>query len=141
VIHSEIKELHRDFRDKLPLWATPGMNGNSVLFDMRTSAPGGMRRNFDFTKAAELVQGWVQDDGVAGPFRWDGSPILRRHVHNAKMRPNQWGCSLGKVTRDSFRVVDAATAMVGAILGARLAGNSGKAKSQRRPGKGRWGFD
>jgi hypothetical protein len=132
--------LHRDLRGRLPVWATPGAGGNSVLFDMRLSSPGGGRRNWEFTKAAELVQGWVQDERESGPFRWDGSPILRRHVHDAKARPNQWGTSLGKVTRDSFRVVDAATAMVGAVLGARTAGNSGKTSGGRTPGKGRWGY-
>jgi hypothetical protein len=136
-----IDGLHRDLGGRLANWATPGAGGSSVLFDLRTSAQGGVRRNQEFTQAAELVRRWVDEEGLDGPFRWDGSPTLRRHVHNAKARPNPWGVSLGKATRDSLQVVDAATAMVGAVMGARLAGNSGrKAKSQRQPGKGRWGY-
>jgi hypothetical protein len=130
----------RDFRALLPVWAAPGRGGSPVLFDMRLSTPGARHRNYEFTKTAELVRQWVDEDGVAGPFRWDGSPTLRRHVHNAKGRPNVWGVSLGKVSRDSLQVVDAATAMVGAVLGARLAATSGKIgaiKKKRRPGKGR----
>ena len=137
-----IDSLDRDFRAKLPCWSSPGREGSPVLFDMRLSAPNSRRRNFDFTKAAELVQGWVQDEGTAGPFRWDGSPTLRRHVHNAKARPNPWGTSLGKVTRDSLKVVDAATAMVGAVLGAKIAGTLAVKEDEKRyaPGRGRWGY-
>jgi hypothetical protein len=138
-----IDKLHRDFASKLPLWATPGRDGSSVLFDMRLSSSGGSHRNWLFTKAAEMVEHWVDGDGegLASPFRWDGSPALRRHVHAAKARPNRWGTSLGKVSRDSTRVVDLAVAMVGAAMGARIAGNSGKTTSQKRkPGKGRWGY-
>jgi hypothetical protein len=136
-----IDGLHRDFQGRLPLWATPGAKGSSVLFDMRLSTPGSRNRNYEFTKAAEQVARWIQDEGGAGPFRWDGSPTLRRHVHNAKARPNPWGTSLGKVTRSSGKVVDAATAMVGAVLGARTAANSAKTnKRTRAPGGGRWGY-
>ena len=120
--------LHRDFRNKLPVWATPGAQGSSVLFDMRLSTPGGARRNYSFTKAAELVQGWIDQEGKAGPLRHDGSPALRMHAHNAKARANQWGISLGKVTRDSSKKVDLAVCMVGAVMGARDAMNSGKTK-------------
>ena len=141
-----IDGLDRDFRGRLPVWASPGRGGSPVLFDMRLSVPGGGRRNWEYTKAAELVQSWIEDEGETAPFRWDGSPTLRRHVHNAKMRPNQWGCSLGKVTRDSLKVVDAATAMVGAVMGARTASTSGataaggRKTAQHAPGKGRWGY-
>lgn len=116
----------RDFRDRLKVWATPGAKGSPVLFDMRLSTPGGLQRNYAFTKAAELVQSWIDVEGKTAPFRWDGSPTMRRHVHNAKNRPNQWGCSLGKVTRDSSKHVDLAVAMVGSVMGARDALGSGK---------------
>ncbi|MDR2930653.1 MAG: hypothetical protein LBV06_07115 [Propionibacteriaceae bacterium] len=138
-----IDELDRDFRARLPIWASPGRNGSPVLFDMRLSTPGAAHRNWEFTKTAELVAKWINaEKGEAGPLRWDGSPTLRRHVHNAKARPNPWGTSLGKVTRDSLKVIDAATAMVGAVMGARVAGVSGKKmpEGKRRPGKGRWGL-
>jgi hypothetical protein len=56
---------------------------------------------------------------------------LRVHVHNARRRPNQWGVSLGKQSRDSKKLVDLAVTMVGARLGRRLVLNSGKTRKKR----------
>lgn len=126
---------HRDFSRRLPVWASGGQQkGSSVLFDMRLSQVGGKQRNQLFTETAELVARWIDDDGLAGPMRHDGNPYLRTHVHNARLRPNPWGVSLGKVTRDSSKLVDAAVCMVGAVMGARVALNSGKL-TKRRTGK------
>lgn len=129
-------EWHRDFKDKLPVWATPGPGGSSVVFDMRLSARGGVRRNQGFTEAAMSLARTIDDDGLQGSFRHGGTPALRVHVHNARRRPNQWGTSLGKITRDSHQLVDLAVCMVGAVMGARIALNSGKLK-KLRTGKGR----
>lgn len=127
-----IDRLHRDFRDELPIWATPGdVRGNSVLFDMRLSQFGGVIRNQQFTESAEMVQKWIDEDGVEGVFRHDGHPVLTQHVYQAKLRPNQWGVSLSKVTRDSSKHIDLAVCMVGAIMGARIALNSGKLKKKQ----------
>jgi hypothetical protein len=127
-----IDALHRDFRNKLPLWATPGeVRGNSVLFDMRTSQAGATGRNQQFTEAAEMVAQWIDEEGLAAPLRHDGNPHRRTHTHNARRRPNQWGVSLGKVTRDSTHHVDLAVCMVGAVMGARIALNSGKLQRKR----------
>jgi hypothetical protein len=83
-----IDGLHRDFRNKLPVWATTGeVLGNAVLFDMRLSQRGGVARNQMFTEAAEMVQKWIDEEGT-DPMRHDGHPILRQHVHNARSRPN-----------------------------------------------------
>jgi hypothetical protein len=126
---------HRDFGAKLPVWATGGAKiGSAVLFDMRLSGYGGKQRNQVFTEAAELVAKWIDEEGLMGPLRHDGNPILRTHVHNARLRPNPWGTSLGKVTRDSSKLVDLAVCMVGAVMGARIALNSGKL-AKRRTGK------
>ncbi|PFG16287.1 hypothetical protein ATK74_0821 [Propionicimonas paludicola] len=125
----QIAEWATLFRPRLKVWATPGAKGSPVLYDMRLSASGGLARNYEFTKTAELVQSWIDDEGPDEvPFRWDGSPQLRSHVHAAKNRPNQWGISLGKVTRDSLQLVDLAVAMVGAVVGARAVIASGKVK-------------
>jgi hypothetical protein len=127
-----IDNLHRDLRDKLPVWATAGeVRGNSVLFDMRLSQFGAAHRNQIFTEAAELVQRWIDEEGTEGQFRHDGDPRLRTHVHNAKNRPNQWGNSLAKATRDSKQVVDLAVCMVGAVMGARIVLNSGKRRKKK----------
>ncbi len=133
---SVIDGLHRDYARKLPLWATPGaVAGNSVLFDMRLSQAGGIKRNQLFTEAAEMVARWVDDEGAESPLRHDGSATLRMHVHNARRHPTSWGISLGKVTRDSSKLVDLAVCMVGAVMGARLALNSGKLRNRSGGGK------
>lgn len=128
----QIDAWHRDYRDKVTVWATPGAAGNAILFDMRLSQAGGVKRMQQFTQVAELVARWIDEDGEAGPLRHDGSSILRTHVHNARRRPNSWGVSLGKVTRDSNKLVDLAVCMVGAVMGARIALNSGKLKTKKK---------
>lgn len=123
---------HRDYQAKLPVWATGGVKtGSSVMFDMRLSAFGGKQRNQMFTEAAELVAKWINEEGLMGPLRHDGNPVLLTHVYNARMRPNPWGTSLGKITRDSGKLVDLAVCMVGAVMGARIALNSGKLPKPR----------
>lgn len=130
-----VDRLHRDLRNKLPLWATPGeVKGNAVTFDMRLSQFGAASRNQTFTQAAEMVQGWIDEEGLTGQFRHDGNPHLMTHVYNARMRPNQWGVSLSKVTRDSSNNVDLAVCMVGAVMGARIVLNSGKRRRKKGTG-------
>lgn len=118
---------HRDLRSKLPLWATPGVKGNAVLFDMRLSQSGGVERNRAFTDMAARVAQDIDEDAA---LTHDGSSALRVHVHNARRRPNQWGISLGKENRSSRRLVDLAVCMVGARLGRKIALDSGKVKRQ-----------
>lgn len=129
-----IDGLHRDYRDRLPVWATPGQQGHSVLFDMRLSQRGGVDRNRLFTEAAMQTVRDVEDDAT---LTWDGDAGLRMHVHNARRRPNKWGVSLGKASRDSGKLVDLAVCMVGGRMGRRIALNSGKldVEPKRRPGR------
>lgn len=122
---------HRDFRTRLLLWATPGINGSSVRFDMRLSTPGGRERNRLFTEAAERTALEIDEEGT---LSWDGDAMLRSHAHNARRRPNPWGVSLGKRTRDSSQLVDMAVAMVGARMGRRIVLNSGKNREKPRSG-------
>jgi len=124
---------HRDFHKKLPVWATGGAKiGHSVLFDMRIRTPGAVGRNMAFTQAAMQTARDIDEDKT---LTWDGHPILRTHSHQAKRRPNPWGVSLGKVTRDSSKHVDLAVCMVGARMGRRLALNSGKVRIKARTGR------
>lgn len=58
------------------------------------------------------------------------------HAHQAKRRPNPWGVSLGKVTRDSDKLVDVAVCMVGARMGRRIILNSGKVRVRKTSGSG-----
>lgn len=118
---------HRDFRDRLPVWATPGAKGHSVLFDMRIKTLGGTDRNRMFTEAAMQTARDIDEDGT---LTHDGNAALRMHVHNARRRTNPWGVSLGKVSRDSSKLVDLAVCMVGARMGRRIALNSGKLKKR-----------
>jgi hypothetical protein len=124
-----IASWHADFRRKVTVWASPGeRTGSAVLFDMRLSSPGGAGRLRDFTGCAMETAHAIDEDGT---LTHDGHPALRKHTHNAKARPNQWGTSLGKVTRDSSQLVDLAVCMVGARLGRRIALASGKIRKKR----------
>lgn len=123
---------HRDFRDDLLLWATPGPTGSSVKFDMRLSVPGGRERNRAFTEAAEATAAAIDEEQS---LTHDGAPMLRVHVQNARRRANSWGVSLGKRTRDSSQLVDLAVAMVGARMGRRQLLNSGKTRGKKRTGR------
>lgn len=130
-----LDELHQHFGRKLKVWATPGRGGSSILFDMRMSKPGGKARNEQFTEKAMLLAELIDESDPGKdivPFRIESHPILRRHLQNAKRRPNLWGFSLGKETRGSQRKVDLAVAMVGARLGRDVALNSGKVKAGRK---------
>jgi hypothetical protein len=122
---------HRDFRDTVLVWATPGAStGNSVLFDMRLSSRGGADRNRAFTEAAMQTAKDIDEDGT---LTHDGDAGLRMHAHNARRRTNQWGTSLGKVTRDSGKLVDLAVCMVGARMGRRIVLNSGALQAADKP--------
>lgn len=120
-----IERLHRDYRTTLPIWATPGVKGSAVLFDMRLSQAGGVERNRIFTEMAARTAQEIDDEGT---LTHDGNPALRVHVHNARRRPNQWGMTLGKQTRSSKKLVDLAVCMVGARLGRKIALDSGKVR-------------
>lgn len=141
-----IDAWHRDFKDDLVVWATLGAAKHSVLFDMRLSQPGAAERMRSFTaqamQTAEDINGPDGETGEARAarllspaFTHDGNATLRTHVHNARRRPNQWGGSLGKATRSSSQLVDLAVCMVGALMGRRIALNSGKTTKRKRTGK------
>ena len=54
------------------------------------------------TAAVERLVAAVED----GSLHHDGGTLLRRHVLNARRRPNRWGISFGKDSRGSSRKVD-----------------------------------
>ena len=126
-----IDSWHQQYARKLPVWATPGRGGHSVLFDMRQSQPGGRDRMRIFTEQAMQTVEEIEEEHS---LTHDGNPILRQHVFNAKRRPNQWGIGLGKLNRDSEKKVDYAVAMVGARMGRILALRSGKVTPRRTGG-------
>lgn len=126
-----IDSWHQQYARKLPVWATRGKGGHSVLFDMRQSQPGGRDRMRIFTEQAMQTVEEIEEEHS---LTHDGNPILRQHVFNAKRRPNQWGIGLGKLNRDSEKKVDYAVAMVGARMGRILALRSGKVTPRRTGG-------
>jgi hypothetical protein len=132
-----VDKWHQDFAGKrgVVVPATAGaVRGSNVLFDMRQSVPGGRERLREFTEVAMQTAAAIDDTGT---LTHDGNPMLRQHVHNARRRPNQYGISLGKRSRDSSRLVDYAVAMVGARLGRRRLINAGKV---RKPKTGKASF-
>lgn len=68
---------------------------SAVGWDMRG-------RLAQLTAATERVVAAIQD----GSLQHDGGSLLRRHVLNAKRRPNRWGISFGKERKDSPKKVD-----------------------------------
>lgn len=131
-----IDRIHRRYRARLKVWATPGARGHSVKFDMRLSQPGGVERNRMFTEAAQQVAHDIDEEIPVDQktLRHDGDALLVQHTNNARRRPNQWGVSLSKVSRDSSNLVDGAVSMVGALMGRQLYLN---AKSTSTTGRSR----
>ncbi|MGH8875783.1 MAG: terminase [Stackebrandtia sp.] len=72
-----------------------------VGWDMRSHA-----KEF-VTRGAENTLSAIVDETL----KHTGHPILRRHVLNARRRPNRWGLSFGKESRNSARKVDALAAL------------------------------
>lgn len=86
------------YADQLQLKASPR---SLVGWDMRSHAKEFVTRGAENTLAAI----------VDGTLTHTGHPVLRRHVLNARRRPNRWGVSFGKQHRESPHKVDAAAAM------------------------------
>jgi hypothetical protein len=83
-------------------------------------------------------QPWGPHDLLAGPGAGSvqAHDVLTRHVLNARRRPNRWGVSFGKETRESPLKVDALASLILARMArARVLADGGLAK--RRKPKGR----
>lgn len=74
---------------------------SAVGWDMR-------QRLQQSTRANERLYQAIRD----GRIRHTGESTLRRHVLNARRRPNRWGMSFGKETKDSPNKVDGYAAML-----------------------------
>lgn len=113
------------YKDEVTVWAQPsGRDPQPIAWDMRG-------RVFDFTKAAELVH----DEITSRAFTHDGDSRLARHVGNARRRPNKFGVSVGKESRESRRKIDAAVCMIGARMARRLVIAAGVTTSKPRTGR------
>lgn len=80
------------------------------------------------TRAAEALNRAI----VEGEVPHDGDLRLARHVHNARRRPNRWGITFGKETRESPKKVDAVAALLLARLARTTVLGSGALNKRRR---------
>jgi hypothetical protein len=77
---------------------------------------------------------WGPHEVHAGPARGhSGHEILTRHVLNGRRRPNRWGVSFGKESRESPKKVDALAALVLARMARGRVLAEGGLKKHRRP--------
>ena len=111
----------RDYREKLLVKAAPM---SPVGWDMR----GRVQQS---TLANERLVAAIADSKI----RHTGDPRMRRHVLNARRRPNRYGVSFGKDRRGSSRKIDAYAAMLLADMARHDVQLSGK--RPRSPGRGR----
>ena len=114
------------YADGLVVWAESmrSKDPQPIAWDMRGHV-------WDFTKACELTEAEIR----AGGFTHDGDSRVARHVANARRRPNRYGTSIGKESRSSDRLIDAAVCVIGARMVRRLV----MAEALRNPKKKRSG--
>jgi len=106
---SYIDAWGNDFRDRLIVEATSGRYRHPVAFDMRA-------RVREFTEACERMA----VDIAQRELTHDGDARLTRHVLNARRRPNRYGISIAKESRESPKKIDLAVCAVGARMVRRL---------------------
>lgn len=94
---SYIDQWSARHRGKLKIKASMS---SAIGWDMRSRLQAG-------TRATERLTAAIRD----GQIRHNGDVTLRRHVLNARRRPNRWGISFGKESRESPLKVDGFAAM------------------------------
>jgi hypothetical protein len=96
------------FESYVDRWSAEYGAGLTVSASPRSAVGWDMRGRLQLnTQATERLVAGIQD----GSVRHDGNGLMRRHVLNARRRPNRWGVSFGKERRDSPRKVDAFAAL------------------------------
>jgi len=95
---TDVDAWREEYGEKLLVKAT---TRHAIAWDMRG-------RQADTVRAVEALNRALVD----GESPHNGDPRLRRHVLNARRRPNQYGISFGKETRESPKKVDALAAWV-----------------------------
>ena len=117
---TDVDSWREEFGERLLLKAT---TRHAIAWDMRA-------RQADNTRAAEALNRAIVEHEVPH----NGDPRLRRHVLNARRRPNQWGISFGKETRESPLKVDALAALMLARMACVRVQGEGVLAKRRRPG-------
>lgn len=95
---TDVDAWRETYGERLLLKAT---TRHAVAWDMRGHGA-------DTVRGVESVWRAIVD----GELPHDGEARLRRHVVNARRRPNRWGVSFGKESRESPKKVDALAALV-----------------------------
>lgn len=95
---TDVDSWREEYGERLLVKAT---TRHAVAWDMRA-------RQQETVRAVESLHRAITD----GECPHDGDPRLTRHVLNARRRPNRWGVSFGKETRESPKKVDALAAFV-----------------------------
>lgn len=96
------------FETYVDKWSNDYAAGLDVKASGKSAVGWDMRgRLNDLTIATERLVAAIQDGSVTH----DGGSLLRRHVLNARRRPNKWGISFGKERKDSPLKVDAFAAL------------------------------
>lgn len=79
---------------------------------------------------------WRSHELIAGQSRGlNGAEILTRHVLNGRRRPNRWGVSFGKETRESPKKVDALAALTLARMARSRVQAEGLTRRRKAPGR------
>jgi hypothetical protein len=94
---------------------------HAIAWDMRS-------RQADTVRAVEALHRRIID----GEAVHDGDPRLRRHVLNARRRPNRWGVSFGKETRESPKKVDVLAAWILAEMARQRVLGEGALRNRRK---------
>lgn len=98
-----------DFGDELVIPASSGRVSHPIAWDMRG-------KSYEFTEACQRMLVDIRDKAVTH----DGDSRLARHVKNARRRPNKYGVSIGKESRESPHKIDLAVCAIGARMARRL---------------------
>lgn len=119
------------FESYVDRWSSEFGSGLEVSATTKSAVGWDMRgRLAQLTAATERLIAGIQD----GSLRHDGGGLLRRHVLNARRRPNRWGISFGKERRDSHRKVDGFAALQLADM-ARADVVAARSKTHQRSGR------
>ncbi|WP_067201070.1 hypothetical protein [Microbacterium sp. XT11] len=123
-----------EYRERLLVKAT---TRHAIQWDMRG-------HQMDTTRAIEALHRsitdhelpWRAHELIAGSSRGlNAAEILTRHVLNARRRPNRWGVSFGKETRESPKKVDALAALVLARMARSRVLAEGVTRRRSAPGR------
>lgn len=132
---TDIDSWRDEYNERLLVKAT---TRHAIGYDMRG-------HQLDITRAVEathraLTDGelpWGPHQLVAGSSRAaEAHEILTRHVLNARRRPNRWGVSFGKESRESPKKVDAVASLVLARMArSRILADGALKKHRKAPGR------